>query len=29
MQSIFNKTGARDRLELAVFTLSELGSIAA
>jgi two-component system, NarL family, response regulator DegU len=29
MQSIFNKTGARDRLELAVFALSELGSIAA
>jgi DNA-binding NarL/FixJ family response regulator len=29
MQSIFNKTGARDRLELAVFALSELGSVAA
>ena len=29
MQSIFNKTGARDRLELAVFALSELSSLAA
>ena len=29
MQSIFNKSGARDRLELAVFALSELGLQAA
>jgi len=29
MQSIFNKTGARDRLELAVFALSELSTLAA